>query len=141
VTYRKRIGPRIGPKLNKIRDEQKFIFSDDRIACKLAVTLHPDSPMASDPSLGNIESLRVALMTLEHAAGSLRDHADLARVKHAILKRLADCEADLAIIDGLPPGIEKGEASELPGLMCALDLADFQALEEATADIPLHKLD
>jgi hypothetical protein len=97
--------------------------------------------MASDPSLGTIESLRVAFMTLEHAAGTVREHGDFARVKHAILKRLADYEADLAIIDALPVGLEKIEASELPGLMCTLDLADVQALEEATANIPLHKLD
>jgi|HubBroStandDraft_6_1064221.scaffolds.fasta_scaffold09016_4 hypothetical protein len=97
--------------------------------------------MASDPSLGKIELLRVSFMTLEHAAGSLRATADLARVKDAILKRLADAESELAIIDALPVGLEKIEASELPGLMCALDLADVQALEEATADIALDQLD
>ncbi len=97
--------------------------------------------MASYPSLSTIESLRMALLTLEHAAGDVRERAALARVRQAILKSLADYEADLAIIDALPPGLEKIQASELPGLMCMLDLADVQALEEATAKIPLHELD
>jgi hypothetical protein len=97
--------------------------------------------MASNLSLGKIASLRMAFMILEHAAGDVRERANFARVKHAILNHLADYEADLAIIDALPVGLEKIEASELPGLMCALDLADFQALQEATANIPLHELD
>ena len=97
--------------------------------------------MTSQPSLGKIASLRMAFMILEHAAGAVRECANFVCVKHAILKRLADYEADLAIIEALPVGLEKIEASELPGLMCALDLADVQALEEATADIALDQLD
>jgi hypothetical protein len=97
--------------------------------------------MISEPSLGTIESLRVAFMTLEHAAGSVREKADLARVKYAVLRRLADHEADSAIIDGLASDLEKIEASEVLGLTCVRDLADVQTLEDATADIPLHKLD
>jgi hypothetical protein len=92
--------------------------------------------MISEPSLGKIASLRMAFLILEHAAGAVRERANFARVENAILKRLADAEAELAIIDCLTPGIEKIGASELPGLMCALDLADFQALQEATANIP-----
>jgi len=97
--------------------------------------------MISEPSLRKIASLRMAFMTLEHTAGTVREGANFVRVKHAILKRLADYEGDLAIIEALPVGLEKIEASELPGLMWALDPADFQALQEATANIPLHELD
>ena len=99
------------------------------------------SLMTSEPSLGNIASLRMAFMMLEHAAGAIRERANFACVKHAILTRLADYEADLAIIEALPVGLDKIEASELPGLMCTLALADFQALQEATANIPLQELD
>jgi hypothetical protein len=101
----------------------------------------PASLMTSEPSLGNIASLRMAFMMLEHAAGAIRERANFACVKHAILTRLADYEADLAIIEALPVGLDKIEASELPGLMCTLALADFQALQEATANIPLQELD
>ena len=97
--------------------------------------------MTSQPSLGKIASLRMAFVILEHAAGAVRERANFVCVKHAILKRLADYEADLAIIEALPVGLEKIEASELPGLMCVLDLADVQPLEEATATIPLHEFD
>ena len=97
--------------------------------------------MTSQPSLGKIASLRMAFMILEHAAGAVRECANFVCVKHAILKRLADYEADLAIIEALPVGLEKIEVSELPGLMWALDLANFQALQEATANIPLQELD
>jgi hypothetical protein len=97
--------------------------------------------MTSEPSLGKIASLRMAFMTLEHAAGAVRERANFARVKHAILNHLANYEADLPIIEALPVGLEKREASELPGLMCVLDLADVQPLEEATATIPLHEFD
>ena len=99
------------------------------------------SLMISEPSLCKIASLRMAFMILEHAAGAVSERANFARVKHTILNHLADYEAELAIIDALPVGLEKIEASELPGLMCVLDLADFQALQEATANIPLHELD
>jgi hypothetical protein len=101
----------------------------------------PASLMTSEPSLGKIASLRMAFMILEHVAGTVRERANLACVKHAILKHLADYDADLAIIEALPVGLEKIEVSELPGLMWALDLANFQALQEATANIPLQELD
>jgi hypothetical protein len=97
--------------------------------------------MTSEPSLGKIASLRMAFMILEHAAGTVRERANFACVKHAILKCLADYQAGLAIIEALPVGLEKIEASELRGLMCTLALADFQALQEATANIPLEELD
>ena len=97
--------------------------------------------MAPKSSHALAELLRVSFLTLEHADGSARDQADLARVKHATLKRLADYEAELAIIDSLARSLEKTEPSELPDMMSKLVIEDLQALEEATRDIPPHELD
>ena len=41
----------------------------------------------------------------------------------------------------LAPGLETTEASALPNLMSMLDIVDLQALEDATMEIPPHKLD
>jgi hypothetical protein len=84
--------------------------------------------MARELSLDSLESLRVAFLKLEHA-GSDCDAIAVAHFKSLALSRLADLEAELAIIENL--AADSADV-ELP---VGSSLAKLQDLEGATQKI------
>jgi hypothetical protein len=97
--------------------------------------------MIPDRGAGTIESLRVALHKLDYLAGPTPCQSGIAHARRAILLRLADAEAELAIIENVGPAIaENGETHETAAWPLTLSIAEIEALEESSQRIPLHKL-
>ena len=78
--------------------------------------------MAREISLDSLESLRVALLKLEHA-GSDCDEIAVTYFKGRALSRLADLEAELAIIENLAP---RSADVELPVGSSLAELPDLE---------------
>ena len=89
--------------------------------------------MAREISLDSLESLRVALLKLEHASSDC-DEIAVAYFKSRAVSRLADLEAELAIIENLGPCSADVE------LAVGSSLAELQDLEGAKQKIPPHNL-
>ena len=89
--------------------------------------------MAREISLDSLESLRVAFLKLEHARSDC-DEIAVTYFKGRALSRLADLEAELAIIENLAPRSADVE------LAVGSSLAELQDLEGAKQKIPPHKL-
>ena len=89
--------------------------------------------MARQISLDSLETLRVALLKLEHA-GSNCDAIAVAHFKSLALRRLAELEAELSMVENATP---RPADVMLPS---DSSLAELQALEDAIQKIPLHKL-
>lgn len=97
--------------------------------------------MTPNPVIGTIESLRVALHKLDHLAGPTPCQSAVGQARRALLLRLADAEAEFAIIEGLgPANAESGPTRENGAWSLTLSIADIQALEESSQKVPLHKL-
>jgi hypothetical protein len=93
------------------------------------------------PVTGTIESLRVALYRLDYLAGPAPCQSAVAHARRALLLRLADAEAELAIIENLRPAhAESRQTQELATWPSSLSIAEIEALEESSQKIPLHKL-
>ena len=88
-----------------------------------------------------VESLRVALQKLDHLAGPAPRDPAFARTRQTVLLRLADAAAELAIIESLRLAIpESQQTPESDAPRSALSLAEIEALEESSEEIPLYKL-
>lgn len=97
--------------------------------------------MTPKPVPKTIEPLRVALQKLDHLAGADPCESAFANARHVLLLRLADAEADFAIIESLELGItEPQQAPEIIAWTSVLSLAEIEALEESSKQIPLYKL-
>ena len=88
-----------------------------------------------------VESLRVALQKLDHPAGPAAYESAFAHARQTLLLRLADAEAELAIIESLGLAIpENPQTPETDASRSALSLAEIETLEESSEEIPLYKL-
>jgi hypothetical protein len=98
--------------------------------------------MPSEPPPDAVESLRIALLKIEHAPGPACHKAAVAHLRLRLLNHLADREAERALIKCLAPDqVEIAQIVERAALMPPLSLAELQTLEEGTAEAPPHELD
>jgi hypothetical protein len=98
-------------------------------------------PTTAIPVTGTIESLRVALHRLDYLTGPASSQSEVAHARRVILLRLADAEAELAIIENLRPATtESRQARENAAWPLTVSIEDIEALEESAQTIPLHKL-
>jgi hypothetical protein len=86
-----------------------------------------------------MESLRIALLKLEHSRFSAGHERIVASLKSGLLNCLADLEAERAILSSLTPGALESASTAAQTL--TLSFAELQTLEEAIAQRPPHKLD
>jgi hypothetical protein len=96
---------------------------------------------APNPVTGTIASLRVALHRLDYLAGPTPCQSAIGHARRVLLLRLADAEAELAIIENLAPAnAESRQILEIAAWPLTLSIAEIEALEESSQEIPLHKL-
>jgi hypothetical protein len=94
-----------------------------------------------NPITGTIASLRVALHKLDYLAGPTPCQSAVAHARRAILLRLADAEAELAIIENVgPANVEGAQTHENAAWPLTVSIAEIEALEESSQRIPLDKL-
>jgi hypothetical protein len=97
--------------------------------------------MTPRPVPDTVESLRVALQKLDHPASPAPFESSFAHARQTLLLRLADAEAEVAIIESLGLAIpESLQTPETDTSRSALSLAEIEALEETSQEIPLYKL-
>jgi hypothetical protein len=97
--------------------------------------------MIPNHGAGTIESLRVALHKLDYLSGPTPCQSGVAHARRAILLRLADAEAELAVIESLSPGnAETPQAHENAAWSLTVSIEEIEALEESAQKVPLHKL-
>ena len=89
--------------------------------------------MVHQISVDSLESFRLAFLKLEHACSDC-DETAVAHLRRTFLSSLAEAEAELAIIESLAP-------FEAARMAPHSSLAELQALEDDSANIPPHKLD
>lgn len=93
------------------------------------------------PNPVTIDSLRVALHKLDHLAVPNPCQSAVALARRVLLLRLADAEAELAIFENLGrANAESRQTHEMAAWPLTLSIADIEALEEFSQNIPLHKL-
>jgi hypothetical protein len=94
-----------------------------------------------NPVTDTIDSLRVALHKLDYLTGPTPCPSAVAPARRALLLRLADAEAELAVIENLgSANAESRQTHEMAAWPLTLSIADIEALEEFSQRIPLHKL-
>jgi hypothetical protein len=97
--------------------------------------------MTPNPLTRNIESLRVALLKLDYLSGPKSSQSGVAHARRVIVLRLADAEAELAMIESLMlANAETPPAHENAVWPLTVSIAEIEALEESSQRIPLHKL-
>lgn len=94
-----------------------------------------------NPVTSTLEYLRVALHKLDYLTGPIPCPSAVAQARRVLLLRLADAEAELAIIENLAlASAESRQTLEIAAWPLTLSIADIEALEELSQNIPLHKL-
>jgi hypothetical protein len=97
--------------------------------------------MTLRPVPDTVESLRVAFQKLDHLAGPAAYESAFAHARQTLLLRLVDAEAELAIIESMGLAIPENPLTpETDASRSALSLAEIEALEESSEEIPLYKL-
>ena len=97
--------------------------------------------MTPRPEPGTVESLRIALQKLDHPTGLAPCESAFPHARQTLLLRLADAEAEVAIIESLGLAIPVNpQIPETDASRSALSLAEIEALEESSQEIPLYKL-
>jgi hypothetical protein len=89
--------------------------------------------MARQNSFDSLESTRLAFLKLEHCCLDC-DAAAVVHLRHRFLTRLADLEAELAII-------QNQALLEAAGTARDPSFGELETLEEDSANVPPHKLD
>lgn len=95
--------------------------------------------MAVSPAI--IEALRITLQQLEHSPDPDFDSDAVAQLKHILLRRIGQLEAQHALSgNGTSAAITEAPAS-VPSMTTSFTLAELQTLQEATEHVKPGKLD